>query len=264
MTTAALRTRLAKAEAQVEAFAGTTEVPDTVTLMTRAGMVPDPWQQQVLTSTAPRQLLLCCRQSGKSQTAAALALGTALRQPGSLTLLLSPSLRQSQEIFLKVRRLYRALALPFPAEALTALRLELLNGSRVIALPGTEETIRGYSGVDLLVIDEAARVSDELYYALRPMLAISGGRLLALSTPFGKRGWFYTAYAEEAGWARTTLTAEACPRISAAFLAEERRSLPPLWFDSEYMCRFVDTVNSVFSGESITRAIAPEIRALVI
>jgi hypothetical protein len=43
----------------------------------------------------------------------------------------------------------------------------------------------------MLVIDEASRVDDTLYLAVRPLLAVSGGRLVALSTPFGKRGWFH-------------------------------------------------------------------------
>ena len=136
-------------------------------------------------SGASRQLLLCCRQSGKSTTTATLALHTAFYEPGALILLLSPSLRQSQELFKKVQDVYRVLSNPAPLQAESALRLELANGSRIVSLPGTEGTVRGYSGVSLVVIDEAARVNDELYYAVRPMLAVSGGRLIALSTPWG-------------------------------------------------------------------------------
>src|SRR5207245_11315659 len=113
---------------------------------------------------------------------------TALYQPRSLVLLLSPSLRQSAELFKKVIGAYRTLDVTVPTEAESALRLELVNSSRIVSLPGTESTIRGYSGVRLLIIDEAARVPDDLYYSVRPMLAVSGGRLVALSTPFGKRG----------------------------------------------------------------------------
>jgi hypothetical protein len=78
----------------------------------------------------------------------------------------------------------------------SALRLELRNGSRIVSLPGDETTVRGYSGVRLLVVDEAARVPDDLYFSIRPMLAVSGGRLVCLSTPFGKRGFFYEAWTE--------------------------------------------------------------------
>jgi phage terminase large subunit-like protein len=227
--------------------------------MEQAGMVPDAWQRAVLTSTAPRILLNCCRQSGKSAVAAALALGTALAHPAALVLVLSPSLRQSQESFRKVQDLLARCPLPVPTQAESALRLELANGSRIVSLPGTEQTVRGYSQVRLLVVDEAARVSDELYFAVRPMLAVSGGRLIALSTPFGKRGWFHQEYTEGEGWERVLITAEQCPRISAAFLEEERRTLPPLWYKSEYLCEFVDTVDQVFSTELISKAMRDDV-----
>jgi hypothetical protein len=133
----------------------------------------------------------------------------------------------------QVQTCYRLLPTPAPLEAESALRFEFSNGSRVLALPGIEGTVRGYSGVNLLVIDEAARVADDLYYSVRPMLAVSGGRLIALSTPWGKRGWFFQEWTGEGDWARFTITAHDCPRISPAFLAEERRSMPAMVYASE-------------------------------
>jgi hypothetical protein len=142
-----------------------------------AGLTPDPWQSDVYCSaTTARFLNLCSRQAGKSLVAAALALKTAVLSPGSLTLLLSPSLRQSAELFRKVLDLYRRAGRPVRPLRELALTLELVNGSRVVSLPESESTVRGYSDVALLVVDEAARVSDDLYRAVRPMLAVSGGR----------------------------------------------------------------------------------------
>jgi hypothetical protein len=221
-------------------------------LMIKAGMEPDPWQNALLRSTADRLLLLCSRQSGKSQTAAALALQTALVMPGSLSLLLSPTLRQSGELFRdKVLRLYNANGRPLKATQETALQLTLANGSRIVSLPGEEGTIRGYSGVALLVIDEAARVSDELYRSVRPMLAVSGGRLICLSTPFGKRGFFYEACTGTGPWERYRVSAEQCPRITQEFLKEERREIGDRWFAQEYGCEFMDMAGAVFSGADI-------------
>jgi hypothetical protein len=199
-------------------------------------------------------LLLCCRQAGKSTTAAALSLRTALLEPASLTLLLSPSLRQSGELFRKVVDLYRRLGGPVPVAQESALRLELANGSRVISLPGTEDTVRGYSGVGLLVVDEASRVPDPLYFAVRPMLAVSRGRLVALSTPFGRRGWFHDEWEGTNAWGRTCVTALECPRIGRDFLLEEERALGPRWFAQEYLCSFEETVDAVFSAADIRDA----------
>jgi len=154
------------------------------------GFAPDPWQERVLRWSGKRLLLNCCRQSGKSSTAAILALHRALFYPRNLILLVSPSLRQSSELFRKVMNFYRQLE-AVPPEAESALRLELKNGSRIVSLPGKEGTIRGFSGVALIVEDEAARVPDDLYRAVRPMLAVSGGRLILISTPAGRRGHFF-------------------------------------------------------------------------
>lgn len=72
-------------------------------------MVPDPWQAEVLRSAHPRILLNNCRQSGKSTTAAMLAVHAALCEPGSLVLLLRPSQRQSAELLRKAMAFYRSL-----------------------------------------------------------------------------------------------------------------------------------------------------------
>lgn len=230
---------------------------DPVLLARRCAIEPDPWQCGVLRSPAPRLLLNCCRQSGKSTVTAILATHTALYQPGSLTLLLSPSERQSKELFRKVTAAYGAAGKSVPSNSETTLWLELEHGSRIVALPGKEGTIRGFSGVDLLVIDEASRVADDLYRAIRPMLAVSGGRLIAVSTPFGKRGWWFEAWtAGGADWERVEIPATQCRRISAAFLAEERRTLGEWWVAQEYECRFMETVDQMYTHEQIQGMLA--------
>src|SRR5581483_11009078 len=88
---------------------------DPCRLMRGAGIEPDAWQRRLLLSPARQILLNCSRQSGKSTTVAALALHTALFRPGSLTLMLSPSLRQSTELFRKMLDAYGALGRPVRA-----------------------------------------------------------------------------------------------------------------------------------------------------
>lgn len=232
---------------------------DPVALSRQAGIVPDPWQETVLRSTAPQMLLNCCRQSGKSTTVATLTNHVATYQPGTLILLVSPGERQSRELFRKVIAGYRALGKPVAAEVENKLELELVNGSRIVALPGSENTVRSFSGVGLLLIDEAARASDDLYRAVRPMLAVSGGRLILLSTPWGKRGFFYREWAEGGDdWQRVKITAYDVPRITPAFLAKERRSLGEWWYAQEYMAKFRDTVAQIFSTDLVLAAAADD------
>ena len=231
--------------------------------MADAGMTPDPWQAELLCSDSPRILLLCSRQAGKSQTAAAIALRTALLEPDSLVLLLSPTLRQSGELFRsKLLPLYNGLGRPVRAAHETALTLTLRNGSRVVSLPGNESGIRGYSDVALLIIDEAARVPDEFYRSVRPMLAVSQGRLVALSTPFGKRGWFFDEWTGGNDWRRVRITAAECPRIDAEFLEQERQAMGERWFNQEYCCSFEDSVDAVFDYRDIQAALTDDIKPL--
>lgn len=260
-----------------------------VLLAPNIGFNPDPWQKVVLEEKAPRVLLNCHRQAGKSTVAGIAASHEATYNAGSITILISPSQRQSSELFRKVAAVYKTLW-KAPAEAVdtslfnvndagklvlqadetpepeseTALTMELENGSRIVSLPGKDDsTIRGYSAVALIIVDEAAMVTDNLMTAVRPMLAVSGGRILALSTPKGKRGWFYNAWdtgkeyhrtRNRMGWLKIKAVATECPRITREFLDEELASLGPRLFAQEYMGEFVETNDQVFTTEAINRA----------
>jgi hypothetical protein len=236
---------------------------DRVAFAESLGVEPDEWQVRLLKSKSNRILMNASRQSGKSTMAAIISLHRALYHPGSLILCLAPALRQSQELFGKVLGFYRDLGRPVPARTEHKLSLELENGSRIITLPGTEKTIRGYSGAALLVVDEASRVEDALYYSIRPMLAVSGGALMMLSSPYGKRGVFYEEWMDGARWERYEVPASRCPRITPAFLAEERRALPERVFRQEYECSFEEVDDVIFSERMIRDAITDEVQPLV-
>lgn len=224
------------------------------------GFEPDAWQGQVLRSQSRRLLLNCARQTGKSTTTALLALHRAVYYAGSLILLVSPSLRQSSELFRKVTdHLARLDATPRLTED-NRLSLTLANGSRVVSLPSSEATVRGFSGAALIIEDEAARVPDDLYRAVRPMLAVSGGRLVLMSTPYGTRGHFYEAWANGGdSWQRVTVTAAECARIPAGFLDEERRSMGEWWFRQEYECVFLDAQTAAFRREDVDGMFTAEV-----
>jgi hypothetical protein len=259
---------LARLAAEIGALAERVAVPAAAprTCMAMAeaiGLALDPWQAQAVADPARQSLWNVTRQGGKSTVAALLGLHEVLAVPGALVLAVSPTLRQSQLLFATLMRFYRQLGRPVPAVAENRLSLELANGAQVVALPGDADTIRGYAGVSLLLVDEAARVADELMAACRPFLAVSGGRLIALSTPWGKRGWWYQAWSEGGpDWTRIEVPAAACPRISPAFLAQERRALPPMWFASEYECRFVEPEDAYFDHAAIAAAFTADVPRL--
>jgi hypothetical protein len=252
-------------------------------------MVPDRWQTEVLRTRRAQILLLCSRQVGKTLVAAALALRTALLEAPALVLVLTPSERQSSEFMRRIKELHEALRRPtnvaapvqsfyekqlaeagkddvyfrLPAKIReSTLQLHLDNGSRIIGLPASEGKVRVYSSVALLLIDEASRVDDNLYRAMRPMLAVSRGRLVALSTPFGKRGWFHDAWHGSGDWARVKVTAEQCPRIPAAFLEEERQALGERWYRQEYQCSFEEVIDAVFQHADIQACLSDSVQPL--
>lgn len=222
----------------------------------QAGMVLDPWQERVVQSQAQNILLNCSRQSGKSTVSGVLATHTALYEANAPVLLLSRALRQSQELFRKCLDVYHALGESVDEpKAESALRLDLPNGSRIISLPGSEATVRAFSGVKLLIIDEAARVPDELYLSVLPMLAVSHGRIVLLSSPFGTRGFFWEAWKQRHKWDYYEVPATECPRISAEFLEEMRETMGEWWFSQEFMCQFMDAQSAAFRSSDIEKIV---------
>jgi Terminase large subunit, T4likevirus-type, N-terminal len=237
---------------------------DPVILAADCGITCDEWQARALRLQAKRSLWLCSRQTGKSTTAALMALHKALYEPGSLLLCLSPSLRQSQELFRVFLIYYHSLKSSVPELASeSALRCEFKNGSRVLSLPGTEKTVRGYAAASLVIIDEACRVADDLLAAIKPTLATSNGNIVALSTPAGRAGWYYELWTNtDPAWDRVMIRATDCPRISRAFLDQELKDLGPSKYSQEYDLEFVDSETAAFMGELIEAAFSDQVRPL--
>jgi hypothetical protein len=230
--------------------------------MKASGLMPDPWQAEILrTASSPsnsEDLALCCsRQVGKTQTIGALILLVSLVRPNTFTLIISPSERQSSELLKwKVLPLWKKLGQPLGAKA-NSKEIEFTNGSRVLALPSNADTIMGFSGVNFLVIDEAARVKDELYFASRPFVAAVQGKIISMSTPHGRRGWFFELWHSPEKLIRTEITADKCARLTPEFLARELRRMGEQWFNSEYRCIFSELLGSMFRQEDIDYAMMP-------
>lgn len=242
-----------------------TSRPPAVTIMQNLGLKPDPWQVQVLESAQQQILLNCCRQAGKSTVVAILGLVQAIFVPGTRVLLVSRSHRQSREVFRTVMDFYLRLDSPLEKRH-TADELELDNLSRIVCLPCNEDTIRGYANVSLLVLDEAARVPDDVYRTVRPMLAVSNGRIICLSTPYGKRGFFWDAWSKGGDdWARIKIKAESVPRISPLFLQQERKALGESWYRQEYECSFEALEGLVFPdfNRRVVPAVPPHVAYVV-
>jgi Terminase large subunit, T4likevirus-type, N-terminal len=215
------------------------------------GFVADAKQAQVLATGVHRGILNCSRQWGKSTTCAIKAVHYAEFHPGSLVVVASPSLRQSGEFLRKVEQAVARLGYGVKGDGTNQCSVMLPNGSRIVGLPESEDTVRGFSAVGLMLIDEASRVSDTMYHALRPMLAVGGGSLWLLSTPNGKSGFFYREWSGTKDWLRIQAAAAECPRIPGDFLEEERQTLSEETFRQEYGCEFIAGEGALFDEAEI-------------
>ena len=235
------------------------------------GFRPDAVQERVLDPGVMQGILNCSRQWGKSTVTAVKALHRALYEAGSLTLIVSPSERQSSELVRKVREFARVAKQRVKGDGSNACSLVFANGSRIVGLPGNETTTRGFSAVSLLIVDEAARVSDVLYKSMRPVVAMGGrgrpGQVWLISTPKGKRGFFWETW-ELAGrpagrdWVRIAVPATECSRFSKEFLERERAAVGEDWFRQEYLCEFVQADDCVFRGEDVRACMRKDVPRL--
>jgi hypothetical protein len=232
---------------------------DPVLFARDCGLSPDAVQAELLSSTSRRVIVNCCRQWGKSSITALIALWECLYAAPARVCCISPSQKQSAELLLKVNHFWSKLPGAPHASQESASRMEFAGtGSRILSLPGSEKTVRGYSA-SLVILDECSRVSDELVVACAPMLAASkNGRLICLSTPAGKRGYFYEQWEHGENWHRIRVEASECSRISQEYLKEKRAEMGELKYEMEFCCRFHDSDSSVFSSALLEAALTDE------
>jgi hypothetical protein len=234
---------------------------DRGSILRMAGFNDEPHQLAFLRSDHPRELLCTSRQFGKSTCIAAKAVATMVLSPASLCLCLSPSLRQSGELFGKAVDIFQKIGAPVPVVRQTASVLELSNRSRLVSLPGKPATIRGYSKPKLVAVDEAAYCADELHHAVSPMMARSDNGVLILgSSPYGMRGEYWRNFTQVPGWRKTVVTADQIPAISPEYLRQERLKLGERWFRQEFYCSFESTVDAVFDPLLVEKALEGGIR----
>jgi len=228
----------------------------------RLGFIPDEHQQTVLRSTARRGILNCTRQWGKTTVSAAKAVHRAFTVPKCLILVASPSLRQSGEWMRRAADMLARLNIPKRGDGINDVSLVLPNGSRIVGLPESEATTRGFAALEMLIIDEAARVSDETYRALRPMLSTSNGEIWMMSTPNGKQGFFYETWMNSPDWLHVSVMATDCPRISPDFLEEQRAVMGIDSFNQEHMCEFIGSGDALLDPDLIDAAFDPAVEAM--
>ena len=245
-------------------------------------MPPYAWQEEALDPSYKRLLVLAARQSGKSTIASGRGHHTGRFFDNSLSLIVSPSEQQSKETMKKVDEfILKDDEADLAGNA--SFEKKYGNGSRVLALPGTERSVRGYSAPKLIIMDEASRIEDGTYKAVRPMLTGNPEAvLIAVTTPYGKMGWFYEEWTKSPRWhkimvkpafildesrtkvipdipeaefkermAHHGVSAYYSPRHTQDFLQEELETMDWWWWNQEYGCEFLDEGFSPFDMNAV-------------
>ena len=240
---------------------------DPALLAEAAGIQAYNWQKTFLRNPKgkKRRLALAHRQAGKTQTCALLCLHIAMTEPGSLIVVLSPGQRQSNEFVRTARLLHQRIdgAVPLRGDAVS--RLEMIDDSRLIALPGGDDgdKIRGLAKVRLVLIDEASRVSDALVAAARPsLIANKDGELIGLTTP-GPHNCFYQAWTSgDPAWELTRVTVDMSPHLDPEKLEEERRALGDRMFSRSTDFQWLQSEDSAFDRNLVMACLDPEVKPL--
>jgi Terminase large subunit, T4likevirus-type, N-terminal len=200
------------------------------------GFEPTPWQVDFL--RAPRGasiLALTARQVGKTTTASWAIAHHLYFTPSGLSVVACPAQRQSVEAVRRVRANLIKAGAKLKSDNVYGLELE--NGARVLALPGSDDSIRGLTVDGWIVADEAARLKEDLISALRPMRARRPeARFAMLSTAKSRTDPFWTAWSNEnPAWLRLKATADIPGLFLPEFLAQERAELGENLFNQEYL-----------------------------
>jgi hypothetical protein len=227
------------------------------------GCCPDPWQLTALSSTSRRLVIVAARQVGKGSVAAARALHLAAFTPEALVLIVSATERQARIVLARIRGMLPYVGTAAAGAEDTQTEVRFRNGSRIIVLPASSTSLRGWTA-HLLLVDEGAYVPRSSWEAVVPTTAATGGAIVCLTSAGSPAGWLYEIVSDEdtyPEWERHLITAWDVPRIDRAFLEGEQRRLPRAVFEREYECKFTGAEDGVFDPVAVAGAFAASPRA---
>lgn len=214
----------------------------------------DPWQAEVMKTDG--NICLCSgRQVGKSEVVSRKAGKFAVENRNKVIMVIASVERQAYLLLEKI--LYylednHKNMIKQGKNRPTKSKVQLRNGSIIYCLPTglTGAGIRGYT-VDLLIADEAAFIPEDVWTAVTPMLAVTKGKQMLLSTPHGTGSYFYRCFLPDSGFTKFHVSSEDCPRKDQDFLDREKARMTKLQYAQEYLGEFVDALKQVFPDELI-------------
>jgi len=219
------------------------------------GVKPFSYQAELLLDENKRIVACMGRQTGKTTTIAMKAIYFADTNPNVTVLITSPSLRQSMIMFDRIATfVYSTPRLRNKIVRATRTLIHFENGSRIIALPCSENLLRGYTA-QMVICDEASFMPEEVItQVIFPMLSTTDGYAIFLSTPWGKDHFFYRAFVNPA-YSVHKVRSEQCPLIKREFLEEMKANMTREAYLMEYEAEFVEALNSYFPQDLIRKCV---------
>ncbi|MDQ4213773.1 terminase large subunit domain-containing protein [Microbacterium sp. ASV81] len=220
-----------------------------------------PHQLEFCTSRARYRMVCAGRQVGKSAALAVLALWEAARRRDVHVLFVSAGEVAARRLLADCADLAsRSELLRGSVLDESKTRLQLSNGSWIMSVPASEKQIRGWS-VDLLIVDEAAFITNELWSAAEPsVVARPGSRIVLTSTPFGtdhffRRLWQLGMSAPGETYESWHWPSSVSPLISEQSLSDIRDHENPITFAREYLAEWADASGALLSPEEIQQSV---------
>ena len=212
------------------------------------------YQKNFLEDESNRTIFVTSRQAGKSTITSIKALRKAWCFDDQVILVVSRTSRQSK--LLSNRMLQMVNKEPLIRSDIVKSNTEEIkfeNGSVIYSLPGSPDTIRGYSA-NCVIVDEAAFVSDDVFTAIEPTLATTNGDFIVLSSPYKREGYFWRAW-NSSFWSKHRVTCYENPLVTENFIEEFKKSHTMTEFRREMLAEFVDDESEAYiTSELLKRA----------
>lgn len=225
-----------------------------------------PWQKDVADVICNKRgsgltaVVKSKRQCGKSYLCMGILLHYALNFSKSTSALVSPTLAQARKIY---KAIVRSSSPAIKRKNETLLEIEFINGSTIFFRSSEQrEALRGYSVDGILIIDEAAYISDDILQLVLPWRNVANAPMLITSSPRIRNGFFYDYYQQGLLPNTGIITIDwnnydVSEMISPSLLAQYRKVLTKNQFKSEFEGEFLDDDGLVFTNVNASAIAIP-------
>lgn len=177
----------------------------------------------------------------------------AINQAHSISAMISPTLAQSRKIFKEiVNGIFSSGIIAKKNE--TLLEIELINGSTIFFKSSEMgDGLRGFHIDGILILDEAAYLTDDILELILPWRQVSNAPMLLVSTPKIRQGAFYSYWIQGIEDGVNVKSIDWCDWDTSCMITEEmvkqyKKVMTANQFKSEILGEWLDDDGMVFTN----------------